>query len=379
MEVANVVRSLASDVTVQTEREAQLVQFIANVKDKIQGAGDARVTLASLQQEAEVNRSMLSTFLTQYNQLTAQRALQIADSYILSPADVPTQPSFPPLIPFLGLAFVVSVALSGLCALLLERTGRTIRSSQEVQPLLTARSLGVIPKLEHKTALLTQVIDSPQSPFTESIRSILSRFMGPRNFGRAVLIASARPGEGRTSLAIALARLAALSGRRAILIDCDLRRPALHNAFHGKMVPGLTDLLQSRLELSKAIRRDTLTTLDYIAGGELAPHAANLLCLPEMAELLAKLRTEYDLVVLDSPPSATIADTSLIAQMVDECLFVVGWNKTPWRLVREQMEELSHQCSLTGVVLNQVDMRKYSKYHPAHELPRAPAMIKMTG
>jgi polysaccharide biosynthesis transport protein len=377
VEVADVVRSIASDVAVLTAREAQLEQSVANLKDQMQNAGSARVTLASLEQEAEVNRSILSTFLTQYNQLTSQRALQIADSYVLARADIPTQRSFPPLLPFLGFGFMVSVALSVVWALLLERTGETIRSSQEVQPLLTAWSLGVIPKLGTRTALLTQVIDNPQSQFTESIRSVLSRFMAPRNLGRAVLVASAQSREGRTSLAIAMARLAALSGRRAILIDCDLRRPAVHNAFGAKMRPGLTDLLQNRLDLSNAIRRDTLTPLDYITGGQLAPHAANLLCLPEMAKLLATLRTEYDLLILDSPPSATVADTSVIAQMADECLFVVSWNKTPWRLVREQMEELSHHnCTVTGVVLNQVDMRKHSKYHPTHiELARAPAMI----
>ena len=250
-----------------------------------------------------------------------------------------------------------------------------------MQPLLTAWSLGVIPKLPARTALHTQVIDSPQSQFTESIRSILSRFMALRNLGRAILVASAQPREGRTSLAIAMARLAALSGRRAILIDCDLRRPALHSAFGTKIGPGLTDLLQNRLELNDVLRRDTLTPLDYITGGQLAPHAANLLCLPEMYQLLAKLRTEYDLIILDSPPSATVADTSFIAQLVDECLFVVSWNKTPWKLVREQIDELArHDCAVTGVVLNEVDMLEHSKYHPTHiKLGRPPKMIGTAG
>ena len=379
-EVAKIGRSLASEAAVQSKREAQLLETIADLKDKVQKAGRARVVLASLEQEAEVNRSLLTTLLTQYNQLKSQRALQIADSYVLAPADVPTQPSFPPTVPLLGLAFVVSVGLSSLGALLLERTGHTIRSAQEVQPLLTVRLLGIVPKLESTARLLTQVIDSPQSAFTESIRSILARLMVPRNLGRVVLVASAQSREGRTSLAIALARLAALSGRRAILIDCNLRYPAIHGAFGTKIGTGLTDLLQNRIDLRAALRKDTLTPLDYITGGNLAPDAANLLCSPEMAELLVKLRSEYDLLILDSPPSSTVADASLIAQLADECLFVVGWNKTPWRLVREQVEELSYQCSVTGVVLNQVDMRKHLKYQDAYiGPPRAPVMIGSAG
>ena len=146
------------------------------------------------------------------------------------------------------------------------------------------------------------------------------------------------------------------------------------------MSPGLTNLLQNRLELSEVLRTDTLTPLDYITGGELAPHAANLLCLPEMAELLVKLRTEYDLLILNSPPSSIVADASLMAQLVDECLFVVGWNKAPWRLIRAQMEELSYQCSVTGAVLNQVDIKKHLKDNPTYiGRGRAPVMIGTAG
>lgn len=375
-EVAKVARSLASEVKVQTERQAQLEETVANLKSEMQKAGESRVTLLSLEQDAEVNRSTLNTFLTQYNQLTSQRGLHISDSYVLARADVPTQPSFPPLVPFLGLAAVVSVASSALIALLVERPGKTIRSSLEVRPLLTARSLGVIPRLGAEVDLFMHVIDQPQSPFTEAIRIVLTRFIAPRALGRTVLVASAQCGEGRTSIAVALARLAALAGRRAILVDCDLRTPFLHAAFGAPVGPGLTDVLQGHVTLDEAIRPDTRSPVHYIAAGNLDPHAANLLCLPEMVELLGELRKEYDLVILDSPPSAAVADTSLLAQFVDDCLFVVSWNKTPWRLVREQMEDLSHHCEITGVVLNQVDMLKHARYQPGHiDMTRMPEML----
>lgn len=379
-DIASVARSIASDVAILAQREAQLVESVAKLKEQIQDAGHARVTLASLEQEAEVNRTILTAFLTQYNQLSSQRALQVADSYVIARADVPTEKSFPPVLPFLGLAFIVSVALAAFSALLLERTGKTIRSSLEVRPLLTSRSLGIVPKLEGMTALASQVLDSPQSQFTEAIRNVLSLFMAPSDLGRVVLLASAQRGEGRTSLAVSLARLAAISGRRAILVDCDLRHPAVHNLLGANMGQGLTDLLQNRLLPSQAIRKDKLTSLDYITGGQLVPGAANLLCAPEMAELLAKLRTKYDLVILDSPPSITVADARFVAQMADECLFVVSWNKTPWRLVRLQMEELSQHCNITGVVLNQVDIRKHTKYNATHiELAHAPALTGPAG
>ena len=366
LEITRVIASLRSDVAVNTERETQLAKSVADAKEKIKEAGAARVTLASLEQEAEVNRTILTTFLTQYNQLASQRALQVSDSFVLARASIPTQPSFPLLLPFLGLAAALSVGLAVLSALLLERTGKTIRSSHEVEPLLTAPSLAVVPALGSRSALPTQVIDSPQSQYTEAIRSILSRFMAPSNAGRIVVLASAQSREGRTSLAVSLGRLAAVSGRRAILVDCDLRNPSVHLSLRTDMGQGITDLVQKRLEARQVIRTDTITTLDYITAGFPAPHAANLLSLAEMADLLEALRSSYDLVILDTPPSAAVADATIIAQMADECLFVVRWNKTPWRLAREQMTELSRRCNFAGVILNQVDMRKHVRYSPRH-------------
>lgn len=365
-EVAKVVSSLRSDVAVNTEREIQLSKSVAEAKEQIKGAGAARVTLASLEQEAEVNRTILTTFLTQYNQLTSQRALQVADSFVLARASIPTQPSFPPLIPFLGLAAVMSVGLAVLSALLLERTGKTIRSSHEVEPLLTAPSLAVVPALGARSTLATQVIDSPQSQYTEAIRSILSRFMAPREVGRVIVLTSAQRREGRTSLAVSLARLAAISGRRVVLVDCDLRNPAVHQSLRTEMGEGLTDLLQNRLDARRVIRKDAITSLDYITAGSPAAHAVNLLALTEMPDLLEQLRASYDIVILDSPPSAAVADATFITQMADECLFVVRWNKTPWRLAREQMSELARYCSFAGVILNQVDMRRHIRYNPRH-------------
>jgi capsular exopolysaccharide synthesis family protein len=378
VEIGRVVRSFASDVVVLTEREAKLVKTVDALKAEIQKAGNSRVVLASLEQEAEVNRTILTTFLTQYNQLTSQRALQVSDSFVLTKADVPTDPSFPPVVPFLGLAALMSVALSTGLALLLERTGHTIRSSQEVQPLLTSRLLGVIPNLVNRNAVLTQVIDRPQSAFTEAIRTILSGILPARDQGRSVLVASAQPSEGRTSIAVALARLAALSGRRVILIDCDVRRPGLHDAFGSERGPGVTDVLRGEVTLEEAIRRDTLSPLHYLTGGDFAPSAANLLYLPEMSGLLDRLRSEYDLLILDSPPSACVADAGFLAQMADETLFVVSWNRTPWRLVRQQIAEFSrYNLDVAGVVLNQVDMRLHSRQSPAYLATyRARAMLE---
>jgi capsular exopolysaccharide synthesis family protein len=373
VEVNKIVDSLASEVTVLTNEERALTATIGQLKQQIGSSGESRVRLARLQQDAEVSRSILTSFLTQYNQLASQRALQVADSYVLSAATVPTETSFPPTIPFLGVGALGAFILSCGGTLLLERRGETIRSAREIQPLLMVRPLGVVPRLPAAASAFTEVLEHAQSPYTEAIRGILSNLPSGPERSRVILVSSALAGDGKTSVAVALSRLAALSGKRVMLVECDLRRPALHRAFQSAAAPGLADVLQGTAGLRDACRRDPLTGLDFIPSGNIGPHAANLLNVPAMKKLIKEMKQSHDLVLLDSPPSAAVSDARVLAQLADEVMFVVSWRKTPWRLVREEIERIAYgEDNLAGVVLNKVDLRRHSREYgyPAVEATR---------
>ena len=371
-EAAKIASSIASEVAVQTEREADLVRTVGKLREQIQSTGGARVNLAMLEQEAADSRSILTNVQSQYNQLASQRALQLADSYVLTPAEAPTVKSFPDTTSFMAISLAGAFALSCGGALLLERRRETIRSSHEVKTRLATRTLGVIPRLARNHTAVAEVVLEAHSRYTESVRGLFSNLRLVGDGGRVILVTSAQPGEGKTSVAIALSSLAALSGKRVMLIDCDLRRPSVHTALQADMRPGLTDVLQKRADTPDALRCDEMSGLHYLTCGAIGPHSANLLSITGMRTLISELRESYDLVILDSPPSALVSDARILAQIVDQVVFVVSWDKTSWKVAREQIEQLSYDNDhVAGVVLNGVDMRKYPKYYAYTEPARA--------
>jgi succinoglycan biosynthesis transport protein ExoP len=361
-EIEKIVRSIRSEVAVQSDREAALELKLVRLKGQLQIANGSRVNLAALVQEAEANRAIFTTALTQYKQLNSQQTLRVADSYVLSRAEEPSEPSFPHTLAFLALGLVGAFAISGSIALLKERDGNAIRSSDDVRPYLRARPLGLVPELTAGARPAGQVIDRPQSAFTESIRNLLCGLLSA-NDHKVVLITSARPGEGKTTIAVALARLAALSGKNTVLVDCDLRRPAVHEAFGSAAEPGLTEMLQREGSFADVRRRDKASPLTYITSGRGAPHAPSLFLSAGMKQFIQALRSEYDLVILDSPPTGSVADARVLAPLVDEMVLVVSWDETPTKLVRAEIERLQdYNASIVGVILNKVDLFRHAKY-----------------
>jgi capsular exopolysaccharide synthesis family protein len=372
-EIGKFSRAAASDLAVATEQEQQLAETVASLKQRIRDSGGSRVTLAQLEQEAEVSRSILTSFLTQYSQMVSQRSLQVADSYVLSGAVIPTEKTFPKAVPFILLGAAGAFMLSCGCAMLLGRRDETIRSPSEIQPLLTARLLGVIPQLPPGRSVLDEVVTEAQSIYTEAIRGILSSLRLGAEHGHVTLVTSAESAEGKTSVAIALSRLAALSGSHVMLIGCDLRRPALQSAFQDYAGPGLTELLQGGCHLAAASRTDPASGLAYIHSGQIRPQSANLLSVAAMRALIAEARQRYDLVFLDSPPAALVSDARILAQFADETVLVVSWNRTPWRLARDVIDLLhGDKRGLPGVVLNNVDPRRYQQRYYA---PAEPVLV----
>ena len=174
---------------------------------------------------------------------------------------------------------------------------------------------------------------------------------------------SSLPGEGKTTLCAWMARMAARSGERVIVVDCDLRRPALHNAFRIANNATLVDYLTGQMELQDIINKDDKSGLHIITGKPVPTNALDLLSSPKMKKLVASLREMYDLVILDSPTSLAVSDGRVVAQMSDRTLYVVHWGKTARPVVMsglKQFEDVGYQN--IGLVLSRVDIRKHASY-----------------
>jgi capsular exopolysaccharide synthesis family protein len=193
-----------------------------------------------------------------------------------------------------------------------------------------------------------------------------------------VLVTSAVPAEGKTTLSCHLATSLARSGRRTLLLDADMRWPAVHTMFQLGEDPGFAELLQSRASAEDVLRPSPFPDLWIMTAGRWTPAAARALALPRLAAVLNDLKQRFDFVLVDSPPVLPVADSLLLSSRVDGVLFsaLQGVSRVhPLRQAAGRLNEVG--ARMLGVVLNGVRVPRYGysygyAHEPAPRLPRSP-------
>jgi capsular exopolysaccharide synthesis family protein len=190
---------------------------------------------------------------------------------------------------------------------------------------------------------------------------VLSSFDSPH---KVLVVTSSGPGEGKTTFAInqafALGQMA-----KTVLIDADMRRPSLgQTCGFSTNKPGLSELIAGTLDFAKVVYPVEGTNTDLITSGTIPPNPLELLSSPRFEELLAKLREEYTYIVIDSPPVQAVSDARVIATHATAVAYVVRADRTPYKLIQDGLKQLRQaNVPVLGVVLNQVDTKKLSKYY----------------
>jgi capsular exopolysaccharide synthesis family protein len=225
--------------------------------------------------------------------------------------------------------------------------------------LPTLESLARVPvaewKLDPKIVITANAHDEKTG--TEEFRSLRSKLYQSRDAGplRKVLITSAVPQEGKTYVAVNLVHtIVRQKERRALLIDGDLRWSRLHTALGARSAPGLTEYLKGEADEISILQRGAPENLFFIAGGNSAPNAAELISNGRFKQLLERLTPLFDWVIIDSPPCIAMSDATLMAEHCDGVLVVVAAGKTPFDLAQKTREHLK-KFRMLGVVLNQVE------------------------
>lgn len=370
-EVRKIVNSLQGEVAVARAKEGSLRGSLQELEQRQSATGQAEVGLRELEREADASRTLYEAFLGRFKETSEQQGIEQADTRIISRADVPVDPSFPRRRLIVILVFVASVFVAIVLVLIVEQLDKGFRSSEQIEDMAEQPSLGLVPmlrRLEQRGQPEEFVVREPTSGFAEAIRSLRTGLM-LANVDRPpklVLITSALPGEGKTSVAASLARLSAKDGQagRTILIDCDLRRPRVTKIFGGdSSQPGLTEVLSGAVDLKTAIFKDSMTDLHVLFAGRSVPNPPDLLSSRHMRDVLKTLAASYDLVILDSPPLFAVADSRVLARLVDEVVFIVRWEKSPRNLVLGGIKQLSDAgAPIAGVVLNMVNPRRHAQY-----------------
>lgn len=204
------------------------------------------------------------------------------------------------------------------------------------------------------------VVRSPRSPAAEAYRTLRANLQFARldRDVRTLLITSAGEGDGKTTVTANLALALAEGGQRVLLIDADLRRPSVHRLFDLPTAPGLSNaLLQDSGELP--IMTTSVPGLSILTAGDPPPNPGEFVASPRLARLLARVRSDFDCVLVDTPPVSLVADAAVLAPSVDGVVLVVSAGRTKRDLARRAKEQLDKVgARLLGVVLNNAKLDK---------------------
>jgi capsular exopolysaccharide synthesis family protein len=322
-----------------------------------------------MEREVAASRSLYETLLVRLKETEQEQEIVQAGARLISPAQLPAAPSSPSPKLFASVGFTASLVLGSILALLLEQLDNTLRTGRQVEELLGRRSLGLVPKVADAGAdggLHGQMIERPQSPYAEAVHALHTQVCLAHS-GRpppcAILVTSALPGEGKTSLAASLAVFAVQLGHRTLLIDLDFRRPAVAREFRAAPKADLLAVLAGSVRLEDAVVRDRSSGVNLLAAGDGHGNPITLLTSQRLLTLLRAAREGYDRVIMDTPPVLGLPDVKALSPAADAILFVVQWDQTKRDAAAAALKQLADvSAEVSGVVLNQVDLKKHASY-----------------
>jgi polysaccharide biosynthesis transport protein len=374
----------------QQEIEKQLAQSISQSRNTT----SAELSIRELETSAKGYRSLYESFLQRYMGSVQQGSFPITEARVISPATPPQKKSKPNAKMILAFGLFGGIALGTALGLAREMMDRGFRTTAQIEDKLHLPCLSVVPLLRQrkvkkairKSARAAGQADEdsgqrmlsrrpgtswvatamPSSRFAESIRSIrLAIDLDPtKSPSKVVGLTSAVPDEGKSTIAAALAQLLASSGKRVIVVDCDLRNPSLSATLAPDAGAGIADIVSGARSLEDTIWTDSVTKLDFLPGKR-SPlsNATDVLCNEQTKKLFDQLRATYDYVVVDLPPLAPVVDARAISALLDSFILVVEWGRTTTDVVEHALNTAPNvRDALLGAVLNKTDMKAMKLY-----------------
>lgn len=367
-EAQRVVGGLRSQALSAEARAASLRGRLNTLQRGVARDDQASVMAGSLERDAEAKRTAYTRLAQAAQQSSQAQRVSTPQANIIENATIPTRPTFPKVKAFAAAGLLIGIVLGLGTVLLVEGLSSTIRKPEDIETLLGLSFVASVPRLPTPWKLrshrnvnpATTLVSKPMTVYAEAYRAVRS-FVVSRNQStptQVIALASTLPGEGKTTSALSLARIMAMSGDRVLLVDCDVRRAGVLRALNRSVDAGLADVLEGRATMQEAVVTDEVENLDLllVQGSLFTP--VDLFGGNRMDQLLADARAKYDYIILDTPPLLGIADARTLVGLADAVMLVVKWNTTPIAAVDAALAGLEQgNGEVLGAMLTMVDHR----------------------
>lgn len=359
--MANEIRSSVRQQFQVAESEERALQTRVNaLKGDVLDIRDRSIQYNILQREVDTSRTLYDGLLQRYKEVGVAGGVTTNNISIVDRADPPLRPSGPKMMVNLLLAAMLGLGLGVLAAFAIELLDESVALPEDVESKLHVPVLGVVPLLSKGTTPLQALADfrSGLSEAYHSLRTAL-QFSTDNGAPASMVITSSRPGEGKSTTALAVAYNFARIGHRTLLVDGDLRKPSMHKLLDASNDAGLSNILAGAVQFREVVQRTGDPNLSFIPCGPLPPNPAELLGGVRVKQFLAEAARSFDIVVIDGPPVLGFADAPVLAAHVKGVLFVLQAGGTRRGQARGALRRLAMGDSrLLGVVLTKFAAKK---------------------
>jgi capsular exopolysaccharide synthesis family protein len=362
-------------------------QSVDRLKSKREAIKHQIDTLESATKEWSAKALSLSQRLADYNRIKAafDRSKGLYDRLVNNLHDVdvtrnvdqdlvsvlekasPAQPVKPGMIRIVTVGAVTGLLIGLAILMLMLQIDDKVVSTLDLESKIDEHVLGLIPSQKHKGLLEPLRPNDDRHAFAESLRALRSSLLYlPFEGGRpkTLLIASATPNEGKSTVAVNLAITMALAQVRVLLVDADLRRGTLHRVFKRDCDPGLSDLLLGRVPAEECILPTSVPNLDLAARGTSVPNPGEIFLGARLDQFLRDIYESYECVIFDSSPVLAADDTTSLAPKLDAAMIIVRFSHSSTRLSKKAIELLrDRQANVIGLVCNDVSQAHQEYYH----------------
>jgi capsular exopolysaccharide synthesis family protein len=366
----NVVASVTREYEVARGTLRTLEGALGQARGAIQSTNRKEFQLNVLEREVESNRQIYDMFVKRSKETNISGDLQTAVARVVDQAKQAAVAVKPKKGQIILIAFALGLLGGVMASLLMDLLDNTLKSTADVetklkQPLLTSLPL-LAKKGSDRSTTAHIFMEEPQSLYSESIRTALtSVMMSTIDLDRRVLlVTSSVPGEGKTTFSINLAMAHALT-KRTLLIDADMRRPAIGKGLEiDAHSAGLSALVAGTAPLEQCLRKVEGTTLSVITAGVSPLNPLELLMSQRFQDTLKKLSEEFEIIVIDSPPVGLVSDALVLSKYATGVIYVAKAVDTPYQLARRGLLRIKRaDGNILGVVLNCFDFKKAERYY----------------
>ncbi len=362
------------------KQDKSLTSIIQRYESNLKEIPQAERELAGLLRSARVNEEIYTFLLKKHEEAKISKAATVSNVRVIDPPSLPELPVEPKKKRNLMIGFLVGILFGITLGFVAEFLDDSIKSVEEVERKLKLTIYGSIPHFpeqmvdagvdstregrKHRQPRLFTQLD-PRSSVAEAYRSLRTniQFAELEKPLKTVLITSTGPSEGKTTSTVNIAISIAQTGLKTLILDCDLRKPAVHRYFNVPQEPGISNYLFGKTPLDNVILPTEYENLSIITSGAIPPNPAELLSTVKMANFLTDIKEKFDFIIIDSPPILAVTDAVVLSSRVDAVFLVIQAGRATIQGVTRAYIALKNvNAPLKGAIVNDLKAESFLRY-----------------